>query len=74
MGKTAARQQLNQYYARESVRENHVSFASVDLMAENQPRRGGIAVSPGRKPWVKWEIDLSPFRDGRVLTHSRESL
>ena len=38
-------------------------------MAENQPRRGGIGVSPGREPWVEWEIDLSPFRDDTVLTH-----
>ena len=38
-------------------------------MAENQLRRVGISVSPGRKPWVKWEIDLSPFRDDTVLTH-----
>ena len=42
-------------------------------MAENQPRRGGSSVSPGREPWVEWEIDLSLFRDDRVLTHTLQS-
>ena len=39
-------------------------------MPQLQPHRGGIGFSPGRKPWVGWENQQSPFRDGTVLTHS----
>ena len=42
----------------------------VRRLRKTQPRRGGTDVSPGRKPWVKREIDSSPFRDGTVLTHT----
>ncbi len=30
------------------------------VLAENEPRRGGIEFSPGREPWVDAQIELSP--------------
>ena len=36
-------------------------------MAENQPRRDGIDVSPGREPWVGWKIVPSPGRGGTAF-------
>ena len=35
-----------------------------------QPRSGESAVSPGRKPRVKWEIIASRFSGDTVLTQS----
>ena len=34
-----------------------------------EPRRGGICVSPGRKPWVEWNIDPSLVGTAQVLIH-----
>ena len=30
-------------------------FAQWNELRKVEPRRAGIAFSPGRKPWVKWE-------------------
>ena len=35
-----------------------------------QPRSGGIAVSPGRKPWVRWEKNFEP-RSGGTGEHGQ---
>ncbi len=47
-----------------------VDKESLDL-PQLQPYSGGIGFSPGRKPWVGWENQQSPFRDGTVLGHNR---
>src|SRR5271157_5661478 len=37
--------------------ENFVGLARYNELEQDQPRRGGIGLSPGREPWVKQEIE-----------------
>jgi hypothetical protein len=34
------------------------------------PAGAEVVLAQGVSPWVEWEIDLSPFRDDTVLTHT----
>ena len=56
------------------LRENSTWQIAVEgeasKLAANQPRSGGSAVSPGRKPRVKWEILASRVIGDTVLTHT----
>jgi hypothetical protein len=38
-----------------------------------KPRRGETAVSRGREPGVRWEIDPSPFRGGTLFVSPAEA-
>ena len=49
--------------------ENFVGLARYNELEQDQPRRGGIGLSPGREPWVKQEIETSPVGMAQNATH-----
>src|SRR5208337_66075 len=43
-----------------AVTKARLQFCSGTKLGDNQPRSGGFAVSPGRKPRGKWEVWIEP--------------